>query len=289
MWKPDKKRVVADAKRALEEDLGSRERNGDVSAQLIPADLEASAEIISREPMLVCGIDWVNAVFEWVNPDIRLEWKVADGDWCAEALTLCTIRGKARDILSAERSALNFLQTLSATATQTRAYVLALAHSKTKVLDTRKTIPGLRYAQKYAVQAAGGSNHRMGLYDAFLIKENHIASCGSITEAINKARQLDRQLFLEVEVENIEQLKEALKAKPDRILLDNFTKESLHSALALKEKEPSAIPFEVSGGVTLDTIKDIAEMGVDYISVGAITKSIQAIDLSLLIRKDQQA
>jgi nicotinate-nucleotide pyrophosphorylase (carboxylating) len=282
----DKTRILADVRRALEEDVGT----GDLSAGLIPNEIQALAELVSREPMLVCGIPWVNTVFQLVNPSITIEWQVKEGEWLAHPSRLCWIRGPAASILTAERAALNFLQTLAGTATKTKHYVDALKNtqsqsksiSKTQLLDTRKTIPGLRYAQKYAVSCGGGTNHRMGLYDAFLIKENHIMASGSIRAAIEKARSLRPEVLLEVEVENLKELAEAIDAKPDRILLDNFSLKALEEAV--KVPRPDKITLEVSGGVTLTNIRAIAETGVDYISVGDITKSVKAIDLSMLIR-----
>ncbi|STX43315.1 nicotinate-nucleotide pyrophosphorylase [Legionella donaldsonii] len=271
--------ILADVKRALEEDVG----NGDVSAALLPAELFAEAEIISREPMLVCGRPWVDAVFAEVNPAIKLDWLVDEGQWLGQPATLCQIKGPAAGILTAERSALNFLQTLSATATKTHEYQLKLQGSKTRLLDTRKTLPGLRHAQKYAVACAGGVNHRMGLYDAFLIKENHIKACGSISQAINQARQMRSDLLVEVEVETLEEMHEALLARPDRILLDNFSNAMLMEAVGIAK--PYGCELEASGGIDLNTIAAVAQIGVDYISIGAITKSIQAIDLSLLVRE----
>lgn len=263
---------------ALREDIGS----GDVSAALLPADLMVDACIISRQPMLLCGQPWVDSVFEEINPDITLNWLVNDGDWLDGPATLCRIYGLAKDILTAERTALNFLQTLSGTATQTKRYVDKIRHTKTQLLDTRKTLPCLRLAQKYAVFCGGGTNHRLGLYDAFLIKENHILACGSLTNAIQKARDFGRKLLVEVEVETIAELQEAFLASPDRILLDNFSLEMLREAVALNK--PYHCALEASGGVDLTTIASVAETGVDYISVGAITKSVEAIDLSLLLR-----
>ncbi|MGQ3888702.1 carboxylating nicotinate-nucleotide diphosphorylase [Legionella sp. CNM-1927-20] len=270
--------VLNDVRRALEEDIGS----GDVSAALLAADLYAQAEIISREPMVLCGGPWVEAAFREINPSIELTWLVNEGDWLPKATTLCLVKGLARDILTAERCALNFLQTLSATATQTHHYVKELQGTKARLLDTRKTLPGLRYAQKYAVVCGGGVNHRMGLYDAFLIKENHIKACGSITNAIKRARETNTNLLVEIEVETMNELREALQAKPDRILLDNFTQPMLIEAVSLNV--PHQCDLEASGGINLANIKAIAQTGVDYISIGNITKSIQAIDLSLLIR-----
>ncbi|MFT4059485.1 MAG: carboxylating nicotinate-nucleotide diphosphorylase [Legionella sp.] len=271
--------VSIDAARALQEDVGI----GDVTAELLPAQLLVEAEIISREPMVVCGQSWVEEVFHQINPNIKINWKVGEGDYLNKPTVLCHIQGLARSILTAERSALNFLQTLSATATQTHRYVQQLQGTKTRLLDTRKTLPGLRAAQKYAVACGGGVNHRMGLYDAFLIKENHIKACGSIAKAIALARQTHNNVFIEVEVETLDELREAIAAKPDRILLDNFSHEMLIEAVRINQS--SSCTLEASGNITLNNIAEVAKIGVDFISVGAITKSIQAIDLSLLIRK----
>lgn len=271
--------VLKNVTQALDEDVGS----GDVSAALLAPDAFGQAELISREPMLVCGIPWVEATFHAINPTIELTWLVKEGDWLPSPTRLCLIKGKVQSILTAERCALNFLQTLSATATQTSYYVKELQGTQARLLDTRKTLPGLRYAQKYAVTCGGGVNHRMGLYDAFLIKENHIRACGSITQAITGARQANNQLMVEIEVETLPELTEALNAKPDRILLDNFTLEMLKDAVKLNQAY--GCELEASGGISLSNIKAVAQTGVDYISVGAITKSIQAIDLSLLISR----
>lgn len=267
-----------DVTRALQEDVGT----GDVTAALLPEQQVAQAEIISREPMVVCGQSWVTEAFQQVNSQIKITWLVAEGEWLAQPATLCRIHGPARGILTAERTALNFLQTLSATATQTYHYVQQLKGTKTRLLDTRKTLPGLRVAQKYAVACGGGVNHRMGLYDAFLIKENHIKACGSVAQAIALARQSHHPVLVEIEVETLHELREALAAGPDRIMLDNFNQEMLIEAVKINESTHCAL--EASGGITLENIADIAKLGVDFISVGAITKSIQAIDLSLLIR-----
>ncbi len=269
--------IKANVRAALEEDLNT----GDVSAALLAPTLIVEAEIISREAMVLCGQPWVNAVFSEISSAISIHWYAEEGSWLAEPTVLCSIKGPAAAILSGERSALNFLQTLAATATQTREYLEELKGTKTRLLDTRKTIPGLRVAQKYAVACAGAVNHRMGLYDAFLIKENHIKAHGSIAAAIQAARAAGRDLLLEIEVENLEELREALLAKPDRILLDNFSLTALKEAVALNQQ---GCELEASGGIDLKNIKRVAETGVDYISVGAITKSIRAIDLSLLIR-----
>ncbi len=269
--------LMFDVRRALDEDI----RTGDVTAALLPEDQWVDGVIISREPMVICGRPWVDAVFSSIDASIEVQWLVDEGAWLDKPSTLCRIHGKARSILTAERTALNFMQTLSATATQTREYVQALQGYKTRLLDTRKTLPGLRLAQKYAVSCAGGVNHRLGLHDAFLIKENHIAACGSIREAIARARSENLHLLVEVEVENLEQLQEALEAKPDRIMLDNFTLPLLHSAVAMTQ---SRCELEASGGIDLSSLAQVAQTGVDYVSVGAITKSIRAIDLSLLLQ-----
>lgn len=274
----DRLDVQSDVLRALEEDVGS----GDITAALLPRNLIVSAEIISREPLVVCGIPWVDKVFSVLDSSISISWLVKEGEYLEKPGPLCQIEGHAQTILTAERTALNFLQTLSATATQTYLYVQALKGTKTRLLDTRKTLPGLRKAQKYAVTCAGGVNHRMGLYDAYLIKENHIKACGSVSAAVTLAKQNNKDLFIEIEVETINELKEALVARPDRILLDNFNLEMLTEAVALNTKH--GCELEASGGIDLTTIAAVAQTGVDYISVGTITKSIQAIDLSLLIR-----
>lgn len=271
-------KIVEDVRRALEEDIGS----GDVSAELLPGDEQVRAEIIARESFAMAGRAWADAVFRAVDPNLQLQWQVEDGQYYPANTLLLRIEGLARSILTAERTALNFLQTLSATATITRRYVDAIYGTGARLLDTRKTLPGLRYAQKYAVRMGGGENHRMGLYDAYLIKENHIRAAGSISKAIACARVKNPELFLEVEVETLAELQEALALRPDRILLDNFTLDMLREAVALNQPKTSLL--EASGGVNLSTIRQIALSGVDYISVGDLTKSIQAVDLSLLIR-----
>ncbi|WP_028385101.1 carboxylating nicotinate-nucleotide diphosphorylase [Legionella moravica] len=275
----DSLQVASDVKRALLEDIGT----GDVTAALLPSHLIVEAEIISREPMLVCGQPWVNEVFAQIDDKIEIEWLVSEGDWLAAPASLCILHGTASSILTAERTALNFLQTLSATATQTHHYVEKLRGTKTRLLDTRKTIPGLRLAQKYAVHCGGGVNHRMGLYDAFLIKENHIKACGTIAQAINLARKTNKHLLVEIEVETLDELREAFDAHPDRILLDNFSLEMLVQAVQMNQ--PKYCELEASGGINSDNIAEVARCGVDFISVGAITKSVNAIDLSLLVRE----
>jgi nicotinate-nucleotide pyrophosphorylase (carboxylating) len=275
--RPSQSDIENEVRCALEEDIGS----GDVTAALLPDNLEKNAVIISREPMLMCGQRWVETVFSLVDAGITLNWLVNEGSWLSQPTTLCNISGNARSILTAERCALNFLQTLSGTATKTRAYLQEMAGTTTKLLDTRKTIPGLRAAQKYAVACAGGVNHRMGLFDAYLIKENHILACGSIRSAVQKARSQQNDLM--IEIENLEELEEALMAKPDRILLDNFTPEMLRKAVVMNQ--PKHCELEASGGINLENLAQYAETGIDYISIGAITKSIEAIDLSLLLLK----
>lgn len=275
---PSRDSIQADVQRALAEDIGG----GDVSAALIPAHLMAKADVISREPMVVCGIPWFNEAFQQVNSKVAIVWLVNEGEWLREPTILCHINGSARAVLTAERTALNFLQTLAATATQTRDYCGQLEGTSTRLLDTRKTIPGLRLAQKYAVTCGGGLNHRMGLFDAFLIKENHIKACGSIRLAIEAARKSRPDLMVEVEVETLDELREALVVQPDRILLDNFSVADLTQAVQLSKDVPCLL--EASGGIDLSTVKLVAKTGVDFISVGSLTKSLHAIDCSLLIR-----
>ena len=274
MSKADPDIVALDVARALAEDIGS----GDVSAQLIPADETAHARIISREPAILSGIDWADGAFRRVSPAVRIEWAAADGDSLFPEQSLCLLSGPARALLTAERVALNFLQTLSATATVTRRYVDAVEGTGAQILDTRKTLPGLRYAQKKAVTDGGGTNHRMGLYDMVMIKENHIRASGSITEAVRAAGVVARDLPLEVEVETLEQLEEALGAGVKRVLLDNFAPGQLREAVRLTAGRAK---LESSGNVSLETVREVAETGVDFISIGALTKHLEAIDLSM--------
>jgi nicotinate-nucleotide pyrophosphorylase (carboxylating) len=259
---------------ALREDIGS----GDLTAALIPDDAIALASVITRENCVLCGMDWFEEVFRQLDDEIFIEWNVDDSDAIDADETLCSISGSARSILTGERTALNFLQTLSATATQTARYVAAIAGTNAILLDTRKTIPGLRQAQKYAVTCGGGQNHRLGLYDAILIKENHIAAHGSIAGAVEEAQFLYPDTLIEVEVENLSELEQALTAGANRVLLDNFSLEDLHKAVNLNAGK---IELEASGGITLDNIKAIADAGVSFISTGALTKDIRAIDLSM--------
>jgi nicotinate-nucleotide pyrophosphorylase (carboxylating) len=263
--------------RALREDIGS----GDVTAKLIPAGQHAHARVLCREHAIICGGPWFDATFHQLDPAVRISWHVREGAAVAADTVLCELEGPARPILTGERTALNYLQLLSATATQTSAYVEALTGTGAQILDTRKTIPGLRTAQKYAVRCGGGANHRIGLYDMVLIKENHIAAAGSIAAAISAARAHAGRRKVEVEVENLEQLDQALAAAADIIMLDNFTLEQLRAAVMRNHAHVKPALLEASGGVSLDSIRAIAATGVDYISVGAITKHIRAIDLSM--------
>lgn len=259
---------------ALTEDIGRE----DVTGKLISEDDFSFASVIVREDAIICGIDWFEEVFAQLDSSIHIEWDVDDGDPVQAGQQLCSLSGSTRALLSGERAALNFLQTLSATATTTRTYVDAIAGTSAKILDTRKTIPGLRLAQKYAVHCGGGHNHRMGLYDAILIKENHIMAAGSIAEAVAAARFHSPELSVEVEVENLHELQQALDAKVERIMLDNFELDLLKQAVELNNKQ---CELEASGNVNLHTILPIAQSGVDFISIGAITKDIKAIDLSM--------
>jgi nicotinate-nucleotide pyrophosphorylase (carboxylating) len=260
----------------IEEDTG----NGDITAAIIPESVNAEAEVITREAMVLCGQDWFNAVFTNLAPHVRIGWLVTEGTAVEANTTLCKLAGPARALLTGERTALNWLQTLSATATVARRYSDAVKGTGCKVLDTRKTLPGLRRAQKYAVACGGCYNHRMGLYDGILIKENHIMAAGSIGAAIRAARDLSR-VPVEVEVESLTQLTEAIAAQPDRIMLDNFNLEDLRAAVKMTG---GSIELEASGNIDLDNIRVVAETGVDYISIGALTKNIKAIDLSMRIK-----
>lgn len=264
---------------ALAEDLGFLPlAQGDITASLIPEQQQASATIISREDAVICGTDWVNEVFRQLGNDVRIQWQVKDGDSVSADSLLCTLQGPARILLTGERTALNFLQLLSGTATQTAYYVSVLAGSNTKLLDTRKTLPGLRFAQKYAVSCGGGQNHRIGLYDAFLIKENHIAAAGSIAAAISNARKNFPDKPVEVETENLAELQQALAAAADIIMLDNFSLSDIKQAVAINQGKAK---LEVSGNITHERLTELANIGVDYISSGALTKNVQAVDLSM--------
>lgn len=271
---PDPAAIQALVQAALKEDLG----NGDLSAILVPAGQKASAELHLREPGLICGQDWFNACFRALAPDVRVQWLVNEGTWVSTPGIIAEIKGSARGILSAERSALNLLQTLSGTATETARLVGLLAGGHTRLLDTRKTLPGLRVAQKYAVRCGGGYNHRMGLWDAVLIKENHILACGSIQIAVDRARQMGKGRWIEVETETLDEVGQALDAGADVVMLDNFTLNELREAVVLIRGRAIC---EASGNVTEQTLPEIAATGVDYVSMGGITKHLRAIDLSL--------
>jgi len=260
---------------ALREDIGP----GDVTAALVDSQEEAAATIVTREVAVIAGRPWVDEVFRQIDPTLSLDWRVDEGEVGQLDQVIVQLQGRAASILTGERTALNFLQTLSATATATHRYASLLTSYKTQLLDTRKTLPGLRLAQKYAVHVGGGMNHRIGLFDAYLIKENHIAAAGGIAPAIQKARSMNPNLRLEVEVESLGELEEAIQAAPDWIMLDNFDDASLKSAVVMT---PESIKLEVSGGIDADEdILRIAALGVDFISIGAITKHIRATDLSL--------
>ena len=262
---------------AMLEDIGS----GDLTALLIPETNLAEATIITREDAIICGIDWVEACFHHVNKDIKIKWLVNEGEKVAVNQLLCKITGNARAILTAERTALNFLQMQSAVATHTRKYVLAASGTQVEILDTRKTIPGLRLAQKYAVTVGGGSNQRLALYDGILIKENHIAAAGSIAAALAQAAKLDKNTSIQIEVENLDELQQALAAGATSILLDNFAIPELREAVIINQGRAS---LEASGNVDLSSVRAIALTGVNRISVGSLTKNIRAIDLSLRIK-----
>ncbi|MBN8446850.1 MAG: carboxylating nicotinate-nucleotide diphosphorylase [Gammaproteobacteria bacterium] len=267
---------------ALAEDLGYLPlQQGDITASLIPNEQAAIATVITREDCVVCGTAWVDEVFAQLSEQVVIQWHVADGDRVKANSVLCEISGPARILLTGERTALNFLQTLSGTATTTSQYVALLGGSKTRLLDTRKTLPGLRLAQKYAVSCGGGKNHRMGLYDAFLIKENHIAAAGSIANAVNTARLNFPGKPVEVEVEDLTELEQALAANADIIMLDNFHIADIVKAVSINKGKAK---LEVSGNITAEALKSLSTTGVDYISSGALTKNVRAIDLSMRLR-----
>ncbi len=263
--------------RALREDIGS----GDVTAALIPARQQARARVLCREAASICGTPWFDETFRQLDPAVRIEWLITEGARAPANSILCELSGPARPILTGERTALNFLQLLSGTASITRRYVEALHGTRCRILDTRKTIPGLRSAQKYAVRCGGGSNHRLGLYDMVLIKENHIAAAGSIGAAVSAARAQSPGVRVEVEVENLDQLRLALDAHAELVMLDNFELDTMRAAVALNRAHAQPALLECSGGVTLEGVPAIAATGVDYISVGSLTKNIDAIDLSM--------
>jgi nicotinate-nucleotide pyrophosphorylase (carboxylating) len=263
--------------RALAEDIGT----GDVTAALIPADTLARATLVTREPMILCGSAWLEEVFRQVDPSVKVEWLAKEGSRVAADAVLCEIRGPARSILTGERCSMNFLQTLSGTATTTRRYADAVAGTNCRVLDTRKTLPGLRLAQKYAVRCGGGHNYRLGLYDRVLIKENHIIAAGSIPAAIRTARRNNPGIEVEVEVESLQELRIALTEAPDYIMLDDLSLDDMRTAVGERNAAGSRALLEASGSVNMENLAKIAATGVDFVSIGALTKHVHAIDLSL--------
>jgi len=266
---------IVEIKSFLEEDIGS----GDITAAIIPEAMTAEAEVVTREDMVLCGRAWFDAVFKHLDPNVAINWLATEGESVGKNTLLCKLSGSARGLLTGERTALNLLQTLSATATLARQYAEAVAGTGCRVLDTRKTLPGLRNAQKYAVACGGCYNHRIGLYDGVLIKENHIIAAGSIAKAIQTARELT-SVPVEVEVESMHEFLEAVAAKPDRIMLDNFSLDDMAAAVKLN----AGIELEASGNIGLENIRTVAEIGVDYISIGSLTKNVRAVDLSMRIK-----
>ncbi len=266
--------VKKNVRTALEEDIGS----GDITASLIPGRQQATAQVITRQAAVICGVAWVDEVFRQVDPDLAIDWQVADGDKVTADQVLFTCTGSASSLLTAERCALNFMQTLSGTATISQFYADMVADTQVKLLDTRKTIPGLRSAQKYAVTCGGCHNHRIGLFDAFLIKENHIMACGGIAESVHAAHKLAPGKKVEIEVETMVQLEQAVVAEADIVMLDNFSFEMMREAVAWVA---GRVKLEASGNISDATLIDTAETGVDYISIGALTKHCQAVDLSM--------
>jgi nicotinate-nucleotide pyrophosphorylase (carboxylating) len=270
---PPQSTIDADVARALAEDLGT----GDVTASLLPDEAQRGY-VIAKEAAVIAGRPWFDACFLALDPQLKIHWRIAEGDRVAAQTVLCTFEGRSRALVSAERCALNFLQTLSATATQTADYVAAVAGTRARILDTRKTLPGLRLAQKYAVRAGGGSNHRIGLFDAVMLKENHIHAAGSIAAAAAQAKSRYSSLPLIIEVENLDELDQALATDCTRILIDDFSLADMREAV---RRAAGRIPLEVSGGVELARVREIAETGIDCISIGALTKNVRAVDLSM--------
>ncbi len=268
--------VETDIHTSFVEDIGS----GDLTAQLIPQDSQASAQVISREHAVICGRPWFNQTFLQLDPAVKINWLIEEGQQVVANTKLCSLEGNARALLTAERTALNWLQSLSGTASLAYEYAQAVAGTGVKVLDTRKTVPGMRIAQKYAVKMGGCENHRVGLHDAILIKENHIIACGSLQQAVLQSRQQHPDVLIELEVETLDQLEQALSLPLDRIMLDNFSLDQMREAV---KQVQGRIKLEASGNVNLKTIRAIAETGVDYISVGVLTKDIQAVDLSMRV------
>lgn len=278
-----KRSIAPSVAGALAEDIGG----GDLTASLIDADAVVGATIIAREALVLAGQPWVDEVFTQLDTRVVVDWYIGDGQTAEADDVICKLVGPARALLTGERTALNFLQTLSSTATITAAYVTAVEGTGVKILDTRKTLPGLRLAQKYAVSCGGGYNHRLGLFDAILIKENHIKSAGSIAAALQRAEALEAEVLIEVEVETFDELLEALDAGASRILLDNFPPVGIRRAVATtRDYGYAAAELEASGNVTIESVREIAECGVDYISTGALTKNVDAIDFSMLFRID---
>lgn len=266
--------IINQAANALDEDVG----RGDISAALIDAEKQLETELLVREDAVLCGCQWFEEVFRQCDEGIKVDWLAADGDKVSANTVVCKVSGPARGLLTAERSALNFLQTLSATATLTKSYVDRISHTDCRILDTRKTIPQLRVAQKFAVLCGGGSNHRIGLFDAYLIKENHLAAGGGIAKTVARAREMNPGKLVEVEVEDLEQLQQAIDASVDRVLLDNFSIDDMVAAVELNQRR---IELEASGNIELEQLLEIANTGVDFISIGALTKHLRAIDFSL--------
>ena len=269
--------LASQVEAALREDIGG----GDVTAALVPAAQQVHGSVVTREAAVLCGRPWVEETFHRLDPRVELTWHAADGERIAPQQVIFAIAGPARPVLTGERTALNFLQLLSATATAARRFVDAVAGTGCRILDTRKTVPGLRTAQKYAVRCGGADNHRMGLFDQVLIKENHIAAAGSITGAIEAARRSAPAVRVEVEVESLAELAEALNARPDIVMLDDFSLDDLRAAVALNRAQGAAAKLEASGSVSLETVRAMAETGVDYVSVGSLTKHVRAVDLSM--------
>lgn len=269
--------ISASVHTALAEDIGA----GDLTSGCVPDGQQATASIITREAAVLCGQPWVKEVFHQLNSRIVLEWQAAEGEQVGPNQLLCTLQGVARPLLTGERTALNFLQTLSAVASATQACVAAVNGTGARILDTRKTLPGLRLAQKYAVRIGGGTNHRIGLYDGILIKENHILAAGSIFKAVGEARLQNAKVLLEVEVQTLMEVEEALAAGADRLLLDNFTLPQMRAAVALRNQQAPTTTLEASGGIYFETLRPVAETGIEFISIGALTKNIRAVDLSM--------
>jgi nicotinate-nucleotide pyrophosphorylase (carboxylating) len=270
--------VATVVSRAIAEDL----RGGDLTAELIERTTQAVARVVAREPATLCGRAWFDETFRQLDPRVAVTWHATDGAQIAADSVVCELRGRARSIVTGERTALNFLQTLSGTATATRVYADLVAGTRTRILDTRKTLPGLRLAQKYAVRCGGGENHRIGLFDAVLIKENHVAAVGSVGEAVAAARRQSPNVMIEVEVENLAQLREALASDADRIMLDDFALDDMRTGVALRDAHGGKRQeLEASGSVDAAKLKAVANTGVDFISIGAITKHVRAVDFSM--------